>query len=267
MFPRVISNEWGRSKVTQIDDEVIIKEGSSVWPNKEATLNLINSTLRPNSVPVPHAFLGNYDRGKDVVVTYGSIWMELMPGKTLRDEWHSLDEEAKEKVCRDTRAMVEKLREIPRPETDDGAFYLAADGTSKIIQTLLGDEHDTHPAMKNVEDLRTRIWNRYVKNNGLSYPEGKGVYEMLPRSDVSVFTHGDIHPRNILVERDTEKGSGVRIMGLIDFESSGFYPDYWEFSEMMACGRRDAEWMEMMDRTKPREWDISGIRKVRRVVF
>lgn len=193
--------------------------------------------------------------------------MEHMPGKTLREAWPSLDGEAKKKVCRDTWALVEKLREIPRPETDDGAFYLAADGTSKIIQTLLGDEHDTHPAMKNDEDLRTRIWERYVKNNGLSYPEGKGVYEMLPRSDVSVFTHGDIHPRNILVEQDTEKGSGVRITGLVDFESAGFYPDYWEYSEMMACGRKDAEWMEMMDRTKPRDWDISGIRKVRRVLL
>lgn len=190
-----------------------------------------------------------------------------MAGKTLREAWPSLDEVAKERVCRDTWAIVEKLREIPRPEMDDGAFYLAADGTSKIIQTLVGDEHDTYPPMKTDEDLRARIWERYVKNNGLSYPEGNGVYEMLPRSEVSVFTHGDIHPRNILVEQNVEEGSGVRITGLIDFESAGFYPDYWEFSEMMACGRKDAEWMEMMDRTKPREWDISGIRRVRRVLF
>ncbi|KAK2595885.1 hypothetical protein N8I77_013676 [Diaporthe amygdali] len=247
--------------------EVIIKEGTSVWPNEEAALNLIHSTLPPNTVPVPHVFLGTYNRGMDGVVTKGTIWMEHMPGKTLREAWPSLDQVPRERVCRDTWAIVEKLREIPRPETDDGAFYLAADGTSKIIQTLLGDEHDTYPPMKNDEDLRARIWERYVKNNGLSYPEGNGVYEMLPRSEVSVFTHGDIHPRNILLEQNVEEGSGVRITGLIDFESAGFYPDYWEFSEMMACGRKDAEWMEMMDRTKPREWDISGVRKVRRVLF
>ncbi|KAH8781269.1 hypothetical protein F5883DRAFT_539771 [Diaporthe sp. PMI_573] len=121
--------------------------------------------------------------------------------------------------------------------------------------------------MKNDEDLRARIWERHVKNNGLSYPEGKAVYDTLPRSQVSVFTHGDIHPRNILVEKDGDGGSGVRITGLIDFKSSGFYPDYWEFAEMMACGRKDAEWMEVMNRTEPKEWDISGIRLVRRVLF
>lgn len=36
---------------------------------------------------------------------------------------------------------------------------------------------------------------------------------------------------------------------------------------MMACGRKDAEWIEVMDCTKQREWDISGTRKVRRVLL
>lgn len=193
--------------------------------------------------------------------------MQHMPGKTLREVWPTLDEIAKERVCRDTWAIVEKLRGVPRPETHDGAFYLAADGTSKIIQTLLGDEHEFGPPMRDDKDLRARIWERYVKNNGLSYPEGEKAYDMLPQTKVSVFTHGDINPRNILVEQDSERGSGVRITGLVDFESSGFYPDYWEFSEMMACGRKDAEWMGFMDRTKPKEWDVSGMRLMRRVLF
>lgn len=157
-----------------------------------------------------------------------------MPGKTLREVWPTLDATAKERVCRDTWALVAKLREIPRPENPDGAFYLGADGSSNMMQSLLADGHEGYPPMKTDEDLRKRIWGRYVEANGLSYPEGETAYDKLPRSDVSVFTHRDIHPGNIPVEQDAEGSSGVCITALLDFESSGWYPDYWEFAEIMA---------------------------------
>jgi hypothetical protein len=86
-------------------------------------------TLPPDAIPVPRVFFGNYEYAEDGVVLRGSIWMERMPGKSLREVWPTLDETAKERVCRDTWAIVERLREIPRPETDDGAFYLGADGS------------------------------------------------------------------------------------------------------------------------------------------
>lgn len=41
-----------------------------------------------------------------------------------------------------------------------------------------------------------------------------------------VFTHADFHPRNIMVV-DLPDGS-VELSGIIDWESSGFYPEYWE---------------------------------------
>jgi aminoglycoside phosphotransferase (APT) family kinase protein len=45
---------------------------------------------------------------------------------------------------------------------------------------------------------------------------------MLPHSDVSVFTHGDIAPRNIMVDET------YRITGILDWEEGGWYLDYWE---------------------------------------
>jgi aminoglycoside phosphotransferase (APT) family kinase protein len=38
-------------------------------------------------------------------------------------------------------------------------------------------------------------------------------------------THGDLHPRNIIVDDKND----VRITGVIDWEKGGGYPEYWEY--------------------------------------
>ncbi len=83
---------------------------------------------------------------------------------------------------------------------------------------------------------------------------------MLPRSKVSVSTHGDIAPRNILVD---ESG---RITGIIDWELAGWYPEYWEYANIMKP-TRDRDWQSRMDRVATQRWDLSGIIAARRVLF
>jgi hypothetical protein len=52
-----------------------------------------------------------------------------------------------------------------------------------------------------------------------------------PRSPIPcVFTHGDLHPGNILVGQ--EKDGCWKIVAIIDWENSGFYPAYWESIKM-----------------------------------
>ena len=37
-----------------------------------------------------------------------------------------------------------------------------------------------------------------------------------------ILTHGDLQPRNILVQ-------GNKVSGIIDWELRGWYPEYWEY--------------------------------------
>ncbi|OJJ31905.1 hypothetical protein ASPWEDRAFT_43931 [Aspergillus wentii DTO 134E9] len=83
---------------------------------------------------------------------------------------------------------------------------------------------------------------------------------MLPKSDHAVFAHGDIAPRNIMVD---ENGN---IIGIIDWEYAGWYPDYWEYAQIM----RPAfwgDWSIWMERTAPERWNLSGINASRKVLF
>ncbi|GMF71415.1 hypothetical protein AFCA_001089 [Aspergillus flavus] len=50
----------------------------------------------------------------------------------------------------------------------------------------------------------------------------------------SVFTHADLHPSNILIDRG-------RLSGIVDWECAGFYPEYWEFTKLMYGAERFPE--------------------------
>lgn len=45
-------------------------------------------------------------------------------------------------------------------------------------------------------------------------------------------THGDIRPDNILVQYVTP--DMLKISGLVDWELSGAYPEYWEYVKSLA---------------------------------
>lgn len=54
------------------------------------------------------------------------------------------------------------------------------------------------------------------------------------RGHDSVFTHADLNPRNILVDRVVTAGvARWRITGIVDWETAGYYPEYWEFTKSM----------------------------------
>lgn len=49
-------------------------------------------------------------------------------------------------------------------------------------------------------------------------------------------THGDLHPRNIMVvesrddsSRDPSAASRIEITGLLEWEMCGYCPEYWEY--------------------------------------
>lgn len=56
------------------------------------------------------------------------------------------------------------------------------------------------------------------------------------------FTHGDFKAHNILVDDDGH------LSGVLDWESAGWYPEYWEFTTAMRFGKNSwwyqlASWM------------------------
>ncbi|KAJ5587698.1 uncharacterized protein N7459_003463 [Penicillium hispanicum] len=56
------------------------------------------------------------------------------------------------------------------------------------------------------------------------------------------------------------------ITGILDWESAGWYPEYWEYAQIM----RPAfwgDWSVWMEKTAPQRWDLGGINAARKVLF
>lgn len=183
--------------------------------------------------------------------------MTLIHGSRLQEKWDTLDEKTKESVCRQLWGFIANIRNIPRPTELNGFFQCAVDGTP-TTDPMLADLNEPARPLMNDSDVRARIYERYCHFGGRRYEHQ--LPDMLPRSDRSVFTHADIAPRNIMVDEQNN------VTGILDWEFAGWYPDYWEYAQIL----RPAfwgDWSRWMERTAPQRWDISGINAARRVLF
>jgi len=54
-----------------------------------------------------------------------------------------------------------------------------------------------------------------------------------------VLTHGDLHPNNIMVSTD----SPCRVVSIINWHPSGWFPDCWGFCKAMFTAQVKGEWM------------------------
>jgi aminoglycoside phosphotransferase (APT) family kinase protein len=80
-----------------------------------------------------------------------------------------------------------------------------------------------------------------------------------PESAQVVFTHGDLLPRNIMVE-------GTTITGVLDWATAGFYPSYWEYSRMHDPHSMTPGWDYVLSQVFPEERRIKEIRAVRELM-
>jgi hypothetical protein len=149
--------------------------------------------------------------------------MSTVPGVTLHSAWAEFDDTTKSRICQDVWDLIAQIRGVPRLEHLGAGMYSTADG-SPCLDPLVGSYSDIAPPPFDDQTLRDRRYERYVANNGLSYRDPFDLRDILPRSDISVFTHGDIGPLNIMVD---ETG---HISGLLDWKSSGWFPHYWEMA-------------------------------------
>ena len=80
--------------------------------------------------------------------------------------------------------------------------------------------------------------------------------EFLLDSGGICFTHGDLTLNNIIIAPGS---SPRRIAGIIDWEQSGWYPDYWEYCKLLYGVEythewREAGWAEKVMRPFESEW-------------
>lgn len=252
--------------VLEWDSSWVTKSGFGVRPAEAEAMRLV---FQHNEVPAPEVLFTEFSPDQDREISRsefykpgyqspeGMIGMTIIPGVPLEQKWHMLDDEAKEPICLQLWNLISNLRNIARPQEVEGLYQCLADDSLSRDPMLEDLQKPARPLLSDSE-LRVRIYERYNHHGGTRYENQ--LLDMLPRSECSVFTHADIAPRNVMVDEQNN------ITGILDWEWAGWYPEYWEYAQIM----RPAfwgDWSVWMEKTAPQRWDLGGINAARKVLF
>ncbi|KAL2194284.1 hypothetical protein P885DRAFT_71594 [Corynascus similis CBS 632.67] len=212
----------------------VLKIGTSLDPDEIANLRYIKNHV--SNVPAP-SFLGCLKSGRK---TY--VFMSRADGVTLGTVWPDLSAQHKASIKTQLTGIFQALRnntQLPPPPGDNTRFGGFTSGICKDMRRQLRVSTAT-------------IRSEAQFNDFLCHKPGRPVVPWITmiRSGMRddrrlVMTHGDLHPRNIMVrwEPDREESDApskgteckrIRITALIDWELSGWYPEYWEFVKALS---------------------------------
>jgi hypothetical protein len=182
------------------------------------------------NVPVPNCY-GSGDlpnSHKKYVI------MDFIEGVTLEKLWPDLSAADKDEIVRQLHKHVTEYRNLPPPNYLGAvvkgplphAFFRMLNGEDP---TFAGPFRD---AQHFKDALVARIGLLTYGTPGLGEVMGMQIEETLGDFR-TVFTHADLARKNIIVNKQgsNEDATGVFKVTIIDWELSGWYPEWWEWAQ------------------------------------
>jgi len=199
----------------------------SVAQSEIAAMRLVRAHT---SIPVPRAWTRFNWFGDEYIL------MSRMPGVDLHSVWDRLSDDDRDRVVDQLAPFTAQLRAIP-----------STHGPSNICAANGGPVHDHRLPAKHRGPFPDEAAFNYV----LRYFEPlenlpAAVIAAQERTHPVVFTHGDIMPRNILVD-------GTRVTALLDWDAAGWFPAHWEYrkARWTVTGPLESSWTPRIPRFVP----------------
>ncbi|VDB88642.1 unnamed protein product [Peniophora sp. CBMAI 1063] len=177
----------------------------------DAEISAMRFVRAHTSIPVPHVWgciRLPWARHDDC-----HIIMNRAAGVNLDSIWRKLDESARDRVVDQLKPFVDEMRRIPSPH---GSAICAVNGSSVVDHRLpyrqrgpFADEQAFNRILRYFEPLHL-LPPDIVAAHALSHP--------------IVLTHGDLMPRNIMVDPST-----LKITAVVDWGCAGWFPAWWEY--------------------------------------
>jgi aminoglycoside phosphotransferase len=206
--------------------------------------------FKSTSIPVPKVYKAFEHKGRTYIV------MERLPGQNLSVGWAQRSDESKARIFEQLRSMIQKIRDIPPPE-DTGVSNIC--GGPICDQRLPRDAYwGPYPSIREFHrELRNGI-----EADSLSHDEhGAQVQKLISFHDsvceTPIFTHGDLSSLNLLADGD-------RVVGIVDWETAGWMPSYWEYTSACDVNPQNRFWAREVDNflhPQPHELEMEKIRK------
>jgi aminoglycoside phosphotransferase len=197
--------------------------------SEAATMQFIS---RNTSIPVPKVYCAFTRKEQSYIV------MEKVNGEMLGQGWLSRTKESREYILNQLRDMIEEMRRIPPPNNDRAANV---DGGTLYDCRLPGAPNTRRRfgPFTHLSDFH-RFLRRGTEAHPDQYPEVKELITMHKGTWPLCFTHADLSSLNILVHGDD-------VVGIIDWETAGWYPSYWEYTTAWNVNPQNEFWQKEVD--------------------
>lgn len=211
-------HELHNNFVLGLGPSVAAKVGPFLDVDHLSNLQYVNS--RVPDIPTPQC-LGAF---RDSHQSY--FFLSRAPGVTLESAWPDLTTSHKLSIQSQLNKIFKALR-AQAPDGEGDQFRLGSFETGICKDTRRMQRVSEEPIRTEAEfnDFLCYIPGRTAT------PWIKMIRSGLREDHRIVLTHGDLHPRNIMVswEGDQEAAEGLRITAILDWELAGWYPEHWEF--------------------------------------
>ncbi|KAE8351111.1 kinase-like protein [Aspergillus coremiiformis] len=224
--------EWAGVSIARISPTVAVKFGPRVTVTEAKSM--IYVAQNSAKIPVPEVFAcGTYGPINRDIGDYGSlfdtyIFMTFVDGQPLDTVWNSYDQPTKTHLALQLKEYIDDLRSMGTPSyigsLDHGPVLDPILATAKV-QGPFSSEKDFNETM--VKTYQSKAPRQHIT---------KFLRGMIGHQEHRIlFTHGDLGPQNIMVKDGN-------VTGIIDWEFSGWYPEYWESAKALNVWRWQNDW-------------------------
>lgn len=209
-----------------LSDKICVKYGPLKNLSEASTMQFIR---QHTSIPVPRVICSFTRNGSTYIV------MERIHGDMVGRGWMSRTDESKAKILSQLQEMVAEMRRIAPPNLT----------VSNIDGGILYDCR-IHGPMRFGPFKDIQNFHKYLRGGLEPRVDNPGdISELIAWQDgpwsAPVFTHGDLSSLNILARGD-------EVVGIIDWETAGWYPVYWEYTTASHVNPQNLFWKEEVDR-------------------
>eukprot|EP00842_Homolaphlyctis_polyrhiza_P002170 jgi/Hompol1/2954/HPOL_006261-RA len=233
---------------------VVLKLCGRFWTKVKTDSEVAGLSLvsKYTDIPVPRLMAWNSDKSE---LGAEFVLLQEMPGIPLDQLWPNLDAATREHVVRQIAAMVVEYKtKIPKgsaigclvapdaidPATGSVTPTSAITGgisVGKTVEQGIGPWKTYKSYL--AEALRTEMADlsknpvfepaRWVLPQLTAFIESIETNPIIPDCSDFVFTHGDLHTPNILVEKRGDAPDQLIVTAILDWEWAGYFPAQDEF--------------------------------------
>lgn len=198
-----------------------------------ATLQFV---AQHTSIPVPKVYCAFEHKGQVYIV------MEFIKAYMLAYGWTSRSPESKAKIHQQLRRMMDELRSIPHPEH----LGIANVTGGPLFDPRLPGHSLNFGPFKSTAGFHLHIREGCNRERCEALPSDRRdeICKLIDQHEGTwpiCFVHGDLSSLNILARGD-------EVVGIVDWDTAGWYPSYWEYTTAWHVNPFNDFWQEEVDK-------------------